>query len=498
MLFKQKHDIMSDLKKKLSSDIYTDGKCLAREATHKRDYDIITETDLIILNKFVSAPLILFNCENIAFMNTNCSLLFGYDDFDMQKPMKTKQFFVDDKFIDEIEKIFNNDERAELSDTYIMTTNLEKIFVSLECKIVLYKSQKFIFAHLHDMTDKLAAQFKLIKASIVRDLMLDISQSIIKIEDINQVYQLILENAIKALEKAKIGTIFIKKDDVYKVVAYVGFSEEIINFQLSPQQTFLYRATNGKMDTIANITDLMSLNKIYDNYHPIKTSVGEHFIKSCITAPININGEVYGMINIDSLEVDAFDDDDIKYMEFMKNSIEIAISNFLQYEERIYLANRDSLTKLYNRVYIEEKFEKFKEEALKDNSSFYVVIFDIDNLKHINDKYGHSEGDTVILKIVEELKSLISENDILARIGGDEFLGIFHDKDVDILFNRIKNSLININKTTEINNQNISCSFSFGMSNFGEDGHEFKELFKKADERMYSIKNHRENLDNMC
>jgi diguanylate cyclase (GGDEF)-like protein len=453
----------------------------------KQKHDIITETDLQILNKFVSAPLILLNCENIAFMNSSCSLLFGYNDFDMQKLLKTSDFFIDDKFIIELDKILNSDENIELANTYMMTARQEKIYINLEYKVVCYKSKKYIFTHLHDVTEKLIAQSKLIKASMIRDLMLDISQSIVKIKDINQIYNLILENAIKALEKARIGTIFIKKDGVYKVEAYVGFSKEIADFQLRPEETFLYRATDGKMDTIANISDLMSLNDTKHNHYSIKTIYGERFIESCMVAPININGEVCGMLSIDSIEVNAFDDDDIKYMEFMKNSIETAISNFLQYEERTYLSNHDSLTKLYNRVYIEEIFDKFKEEALKDNSSFYMVMFDIDNLKLINDSHGHSEGDTVIIKISDELRELAGEKDVLARIGGDEFLGIFHDKDMDTLFNRIKNSIINMSS---------SYSFSFGMSSFGEDGLEFKELFKKADERMYSIKNHRENVDN--
>lgn len=488
---------MSKLKEKLSSDIYTNENCNKDKVLNIKDESVITETDLIILNKFVSTPIILFNLDNIIFMNKSCSLLFGYSDFDMQKPINSKQFFVDDKFINRLENIFYNDEKIELPDTFIITSNQDKIHVSLESKIVLFKSQKFIFAQLNDITEKLTTQSKLIKASKVRDLMLEISQSIIKIEDINQVYNLILENAIKALEKARIGTVLIKKDGVYKVAAHVGFAEEIVDFQLKPEETFLYRATDGKMDTIANIADLLSLNSIRDNYYPIKTTHGEQYIKSCIVAPININGEVYGMVSIDSLEIDPFSDDDVKYMEFMKNSIEVAISNYLLYEERIYLANRDSLTKLYNRVYIENKFDRVKENALNENSKFYIVIFDIDNLKYINDKYGHSIGDLVITKIAKELNLLVGENDVLARIGGDEFLGIFHEKDIDILFNKVKNALINVNQNTEINNVNISCSFSFGISTFGEDGQEFRELFKKADERMYIIKNHRETLNNL-
>ena len=72
-----------------------------------------------------------------------------------------------------------------------------------------------------------------------------------------------------------------------------------------------------------------------------------------------------------------------------------------------------------------------------------------------------------------------------------------HGNMVDTYFEKIKKVLININQGTEINNQNISCSFSFGISAFGEEGYEFKDLFKKADERMYLIKKHKEFIDNM-
>ena len=455
----------------------------------EQNVELITETDLSKLNKFVSTPLILFNCENIAYINDKCSLLLGYKNSSIQEPIKTKQFFKDDKFIDETKKILENGENLKLSDTYILSDNLKKTFIKLDYRVVLYKSSKYILAHLFDITEKLNVQSKLMKFSMVRSLMLEVSQSIIKTEDINQIYQLILDNAIKALEKASIGTILIMEDDILKVVAHAGFSKEILGFQLNIQDTFLYKATNGKMDNIKNLNDLMTFN----SYYPIKTSLGEEYIKSTLTAPINIDGKVCGMLNIDSIEVNAFDNDDIQYMAFMKNCIEIAISNFLQYEERIYLANHDSLTKLYNRFYIEDKFEKYKDNALKNNLMFYLVIFDIDNLKDINDKYGHSVGDIVILKIVDELKKITNKNDILARVGGDEFLGIFYAENESYLLNKIENSLKNINNKIEINSHQVPCSFSFGISTFGKDGDTFKDLFKIADDRMYLLKKYRIN-----
>lgn len=456
----------------------------------RQNIELITETDLAILDSFVSTPLIMFNSEKIEYINDYCRLLFECNSLNMLEPINIRNFFKDDKFIDGVRKIIENNSSFKLSKTYVKTSNFKKVFVKLDYKVVVYKSNKYILAHLFDITEKMNVQSRLMKFSMVRSLMLDISQSIVKIEDIDQIYELILNNANKALEKANIGTIFIKDNDLFKVVAHAGFSEEIVGFKLKIQDSFLYRASNGKMDTIQNIGDLM----IFNNYFPIKTKLGEkEYIKSTITAPININGNLYGSLNIDSVEVNAFDDDDIQYMVFIKSCIEIAISNFLLYNEKIYLSKHDSLTKLYNRFYIEEKFEKSKIDAINNNSNFYLVIFDIDDLKNINDKYGHSVGDRTILKIVKELNKIVGKKDTLARVGGDEFLGIFYEESEESLYNKINNVLVNINNNINYGNNDIMCSFSFGISTFGKDGYTFKKLFKVADDKMYMLKRYRKN-----
>lgn len=456
---------------------------------YKQNFNTITEADLTTLNSFVSTPLIMFNCEKIEYINDYCRLLFEYS-HDYTKPVSTKNFFEDNNFIEEIKGVLENSISLKLTETYITTTNYKKLFVKLDYRVVIYNSEKYILAHLYDITSRVNDQKKLVKFSAIRSLMLEVSQSIVKIDNIEQIYQLILNNVISALEKAKIGTIFVKEDDLFKVVAHSGFTSEIMGFKLKSEDVFLYRATNGKMDTIENIGDLMTIS----SYVPIKTKLGEKdYIKSTISAPININGELYGTINIDSVELNAFDEDDIKYMTFIKNCIEVAISNFILYNEQIYLAKHDSLTKLYNRFYIEDRFEKCKEEAIAKEEVFYLVIFDIDNLKQINDNYGHSVGDLAILKIVNELNKITNKKDCLARVGGDEFLGIYYEKDENSLINKVHNSLNNINNMMEVDFNHIACSFSYGVSTFGKDGYTFKKLFKVADDKMYMTKKYKIN-----
>ena len=83
------------------------------------------------------------------------------------------------------------------------------------------------------------------------------------------------------------------------------------------------------------------------------------------------------------------------------------------------------LTNIYNRRSFEDIFDKILNKALRYNESFYLVTFDLNNLKHINDTFGHLNGDEFIKSFVNKLKKSIRNSDVLARYGGDEFVGVF-------------------------------------------------------------------------
>ncbi len=128
------------------------------------------------------------------------------------------------------------------------------------------------------------------------------------------------------------------------------------------------------------------------------------YIKSTLTAPIYINGSLFGMINIDSIETNVFDGEDVKSMEFIRNYIEIIITNYLLYEEKSHLARYDQLTNVCNRSYFEEQVKSIIDKALCYKETFNLVIWDINNLKAINDSFGHLTGDEVIKNLFMNLK----------------------------------------------------------------------------------------------
>ena len=81
----------------------------------------------------------------------------------------------------------------------------------------------------------------------------------------------------------------------------------------------------------------------------------------------------------------------------------------------------DPLTELYNRRHLLDQYESMKSRSKRENSSFAVIIMDLDYLKRYNDTYGHKQGDLVIQEFANILWARVRNTDIAARIGGDEF-----------------------------------------------------------------------------
>jgi len=104
-------------------------------------------------------------------------------------------------------------------------------------------------------------------------------------------------------------------------------------------------------------------------------------------------------------------------------------------EELLFKAQRDSLTKLFNKRNTQNKIEEYiKNGGMNVNSALFVI--DVDDFKAVNDNLGHLAGDTVLRSISSMLAEVFSENSIIGRIGGDEFI-VFLNK-----YKRIINNIV--------------------------------------------------------
>ena len=150
------------------------------------------------------------------------------------------------------------------------------------------------------------------------------------------------------------------------------------------------------------------------------------------------------------------------------------------------LAMTDFMTGVFNRRFAYEILTKQIATAKIENSSFVLCYIDVDNLKKINDIYGHAFGDILINIIVSSIKNAIKVSDYIFRMGGDEFLLLFPKAELRtscILIERLRN-ILNQQKIND-----IPIDFSFGFSEYHAGDEVTPEtLIKIADNEMYNLK----------
>lgn len=154
----------------------------------------------------------------------------------------------------------------------------------------------------------------------------------------------------------------------------------------------------------------------------------------------------------------------------------------------------DPLTNCYNRRALTRDFGGFKEKALRENKSISLLIIDIDNFKKINDTYGHSKGDDVLIALGKILRNVVRRYDIVYRIGGEEFLVVFYDLDSKFkkeILTRL-NKFVSYQLKKLVGGIDSEMSFSGGFITSKSSNLKNKELLnemlKEADRFLYDAK----------
>ncbi|UUV17206.1 GGDEF domain-containing protein [Fusobacteria bacterium ZRK30] len=149
------------------------------------------------------------------------------------------------------------------------------------------------------------------------------------------------------------------------------------------------------------------------------------------------------------------------------------------------IAITDGLTKIYNRKYILEKLGSEIEKAIRVHEKPSVVMLDVDDFKRINDKYGHQTGDEVLKKISEFIKSNLREVDLFGRYGGEEFIIILPETNIEKSFDiaeRIREEV----ETIRYDNENIKTTISLGVVEVADESQD--EIIRKVDKLLYKAK----------
>ena len=172
------------------------------------------------------------------------------------------------------------------------------------------------------------------------------------------------------------------------------------------------------------------------------------------------------------------------------SKIKILTENFIEANKKLqYIATHDELTKVFNRSAIFDFLENEILRLKRNKSILLAMMYDIDHFKNINDTYGHQFGDFVLYQVIQFIKQIVREVDLIGRYGGDEFLILLPETEMkkgSEIANRIFKK---INKEKfKYNDVAVKISISIGVSEYRED-ETMDEFIARVDNALYDAKN---------
>lgn len=239
--------------------------------------------------------------------------------------------------------------------------------------------------------------------------------------------------------------------------------------QVMTQRPYISKDTSGYFTSLKK-------ESITEAYNCGRRTITYEFLKEINGKPVWVSFELHMMKDPHT--------DDLLVFAYFRN-----IDKQHREVERLKeLAERDQMTGLYNHDTTIDLIKRYLSvEGAKQIHALFIV--DVNKFKSINDRYGHMQGDNVLIEVAKRIQSVFRIEDVVGRVGGDEFM---------ILIKNISSYQLAERKAVELadathfvfrdGNVNIDVSCSIGVTLYTGRGTDFDELYKKADDAMYEAK----------
>jgi diguanylate cyclase (GGDEF)-like protein len=216
-----------------------------------------------------------------------------------------------------------------------------------------------------------------------------------------------------------------------------------------------------------------------------KKERGQHFVAVPLVCGERILGVLEG-----SRRRSAFTKSELAILDALSLPIASALTNAVRIGEAERLSQTDDLTKLHNARYLRQFLLNEIRRARRYGSSVAALFLDLDDFKRVNDAHGHLAGSHVLMEMAAVILSSIRDTDAVARYGGDEFVIVLPDTQIDLagtVAQRIREK-IGRHYFTAGRNLKLSLTASFGVAAFPEHASSPQQLIAAADTAMYEAK----------
>jgi diguanylate cyclase (GGDEF)-like protein len=423
----------------------------------------------------ISDPFIVLRHDGmICDLNLSCSELLG-----SRKTQLIGQNFKNiEKFSTLREKVDQTivDKKEAIERILIDGRNFEVCILPFTTDQQTY----FVRIILKDITNFLRLETELLKRNKELIIINNLSSVFISSDNLDLVMEDLMDKVLLITDFPS-GWLLLKEDDKFLLKMHRGISSELSK-----------KIENGALTSLC--ADMMKFEEplFVAESSDIRQMpfLNEEDILFMVVIPLVNERQIMGLFFLANRTENNFDFDTASLLTLVGNHATLIIDKIRLFQETRRLAITDGLTGLYNVRYFYKTLDLEIARTNRYGDPFSLMLFDIDNFKHLNDTYGHQAGDEVLQALAKILKSVSRETDTVVRYGGEEFIIILPNTPEDetiFLADRIRNA---VEENTFIVNskEKVNITLSGGIASYPKNAKDAKFLLNAADTALYSAK----------
>jgi diguanylate cyclase (GGDEF)-like protein len=310
-----------------------------------------------------------------------------------------------------------------------------------------------------------------------------------KLHNLDILYETIVDTAAELLRSEK-GSLMVPDEDYLLIKAVKGINKWLI-------QDIRIKIGAEIAGMVFKDGEPLLVKDIAKARMPSIKPKSHYKTGSFVSVPMKFASETIGVLNIsDKTTGEEFTEQDMDVLNYFSSHASIALktSNYYNMAEKMKeLSIKDHLTGIFNKRYLQERFEEEIHRSERYDLVFSFAIFDIDYFKIFNDTEGHLAGDNVLKGVARIAHGCLRANDIVARFGGEEFAVLMPQtdnkkKEAFVVAERIRENIrASLTRKWE-NFPYPSITVSIGIASFPDDGRSMDELIESADKALYKAK----------
>ena len=233
----------------------------------------------------------------------------------------------------------------------------------------------------------------------------------------------------------------------------------------------------------------VSLEEIRNSAAPYKSRFEDYGMAFVLLIPVVLDGELKGLLLLGSKKRFDMQKQDLQTSIDLAGRFAVALASVERDEALYRQAHFDPLTGLPNRQLLKDRLEQQIAHARREDLKGALLFLDLDRFKEINDVYGHSVGDIVLMQAAERIVGELRDSDTVARLGGDEFVVVLPHVSSDSRVRAMASRLLDrLTESFSVRGENHFVGASIGIVMFPDDGDSVETLLKNADAAMYRAK----------